>query len=72
MKHVLIFKTNVESEEQWQQAAVLLDATGFVLKWNIDREDVDNVLRVESTLPKTDDIMKVMVDAGFQCEELID
>jgi len=72
MKHVLIFKTNVESEEQLQQAAVLLDSNYSILKWNIDREDVDNVLRIESTRSNIDDIMKVMVDAGFLCEELTD
>lgn len=72
MPHVLIFKTNVESEEQLQQAGLLLNAADSVIKWNIDREDIDNVLRVESTLPHIDDIMKIMVDAGFACEELID
>ncbi|MDB5272554.1 MAG: hypothetical protein JWO58_921 [Chitinophagaceae bacterium] len=72
MKHVLIFKTNVESEEQLQQAALLLDANGSILKWNIDREDIDRVLRIESTLANMYDIMKVMVDAGFLCEELTD
>jgi hypothetical protein len=72
MTHVLIFKTNVKSEEQLHQAALLLDATDSVLKWNIDREDVDNVLRIESTLPNLHDIVKVMSNAGFACEELID
>ena len=72
MKHVLIFKTNVESEEQLQQAAELLDSNYSILKWNIDRDDIDNVLRIESRHSNTDDIMKVMVDAGFLCEELTD
>jgi len=72
MTHVLIFKTNVESEEQLQQAGLLLDATESVLKWNIDREDIDKVLRIESTLPHLSDIMKIMVEAGFACEELVD
>jgi hypothetical protein len=72
MLHVLIFKTNVESEEQLQQASLLLDATDSVIKWNIDREDIDKVLRIESTLPHTTDIMKIMVEAGFACEELVD
>lgn len=72
MAHVLIFKTNVDSEEQMQQASLLLNATDSVLKWNIDREDIDKVLRIESTLPHINDIMKIMVDAGFACEELTD
>lgn len=72
MPHVLIFKTNVDSEEQLQQAGLLLNATESVLKWNIDREDIDKVLRVESTLPHISDIMKIMVEAGFACEELVD
>jgi hypothetical protein len=72
MPHVLIFKTNVESEEQLQQASLLLNATDSIIKWNIDREDIDNVLRVESSLPHISDIMKIMVDAGFACEELLD
>lgn len=32
MAHVLIFKTNVDSEEQLQQAGLLLDATDSILK----------------------------------------
>ena len=72
MPHVLIFKTNVESEEQLQQASLLLNAADFVIKWNIDREDIDNVLRVESSIPHISDIMKIMVEAGFACEELLD
>ena len=72
MAHVLIFKTNVDSEEQLQQAGLLLDATVSILKWNIDREDIDKVLRIESTHPHTNDIMKIMADAGFACEELPD
>ena len=72
MPHVLIFKTNVESEEQLQQAGLLLNATDSIIKWNIDREDIDNVLRVESSLPHISDIMKIMVEAGFACEELLD
>ncbi len=72
MPHVLIFKTNVDSEEQLQQAGLLLNATESVLKWNIDREDIDKVLRVESTLPHISSIMKIMMEAGFACEELVD
>ncbi|MDB5255446.1 MAG: hypothetical protein JWM14_141 [Chitinophagaceae bacterium] len=72
MAHVLIFKTNVESEEQLQQASLLLNATDSIIKWNIDREDIDKVLRVESTLPHINDIMKIMMEAGFSCEELVD
>lgn len=72
MSHVLIFKTNVESEEQLQQASLLLNATDSIIKWNIDREDIDKVLRVESSLPHISNIMNIMMDAGFACEELLD
>ena len=72
MLHVLIFKTNVESEEQLQQASLLLDVTDSVIKWNIDREDIDKVLRIESIFFHITDIMKIMVEAGFACEELVD
>jgi hypothetical protein len=72
MSHVLIFKTNVDSEEQWLQASSLLNATDSIIKWNIDREDIDKVLRIESTLPYINSIMKSMEEAGFSCEELLD
>ncbi len=69
---ILIFKTSVVSDSEFAQIAALLNNDFRILKWNIDREDVDHVLRIECrelTISQTEDLLK---NAGFYCEELID
>jgi hypothetical protein len=70
--HILLFKTNINTDHDLHRASILLDASHSILQWNIDREDVDNVLRIESSLDNKTDIMEAMIEAGFSCEELID
>lgn len=70
--HILIFKTNIETEDAQKEIASLLSAEASVVGWNIDREDIDKVLRIESHINNTTDIIHRISKAGFICEELPD
>ena len=70
--HILIFKTNVDTEEAHREISVLLNAETSIIGWNIDREDIDKVLRIESRINNTTDIIHRVSTAGFFCEELPD
>lgn len=70
---IRVFRTNLEQEEQLRLVQPLLDAHPAVRQWNVDRQDVDHVLRVV-VLPGTlsEDIIHLVTGAGCECEELPD
>ena len=37
--HILIFKTNIETEDAYEEVASLLNIQQSVIDWNIDKED---------------------------------
>ncbi len=68
--HVLVFKTNIQFKKDLKTVGVCLQEKNTVLDWHIDREDIDKVLRIESTSNNTNEIIKTITQAGFFCEEL--
>jgi hypothetical protein len=68
----LVFKTNISTDQDLNIAAKILAQVNEILRWNVDRHDIDNVLRVEGRGIVPNDIIKIFRDAGFQCEELPD
>lgn len=70
--HILIFKTNIETDDHHKEVGVLLSSHRSVIDWNIDKEDIDKVLRIESELNNTQEIITTISRAGFMCEELPD
>jgi DNA replicative helicase MCM subunit Mcm2 (Cdc46/Mcm family) len=72
MPHILIFKTNIESDNAHLQVGSILNAHASVIDWHIDKEDVDKILRIESTINNTKEIISKIKQAGFICEELPD
>jgi hypothetical protein len=69
---VLVFKTNLNSPADVNRVAVELKAAAHVLRWNVDLEDVDRVLRIETSAPEPHEIVNVLAAAGYECEELQD
>lgn len=70
--HILVFKTNIETDDHHKEVGVLLSSHRSVIDWNIDKEDIDKVLRIESELNNTQEIITTINRAGFVCEELPD
>lgn len=69
---ILIFKTNIRFKKDLKIIRPLLAAHKPIIKWNVDRQDTDKVLRVESASEDTLEIIKTIKEAGYQCEELPD
>jgi hypothetical protein len=67
---VLIFKTNISSKEQLNTLTNILRVENRISRWNIDRADRDNVLRIEGGKIDSASVIKIVCGAGFQCEEL--
>jgi hypothetical protein len=68
---LLIFKTNIFSSDV-EKLAPILDQDTRIKKWNIDCEDIDHVLRVETDCLAAAEVIKVIHGSGFFCEELPD
>jgi hypothetical protein len=70
LPQILIFKTNIQTEFDKLRIKNVMDASYKVLKWNIDMDDVDNVLRVVSDSLTPEQIIAVVNYVGFECAEL--
>lgn len=69
---VLVFKTNINSEDELQKIAELLGNDPNIFRWSIDTDDIDNVLRIESANLSPENIILKISQAGFLCNELTD
>ena len=69
-KWIGVFKTNVQYRRQVRQLQPVLNSTAKVLKWNFDLGDCDKILRVESRVNIAGDIIDMLLNNGFNCEEL--
>ncbi|WP_153797776.1 hypothetical protein [Foetidibacter luteolus] len=67
---ILVFKTNVEDRKHVRKLFRILRAIQGILKWNVDLEDNDKVLRVEAVSLSPHAIENVMQRAGYYCKEL--
>ena len=70
--NILIFKTNIRFKKDLGVIRPLLSAYKSILKWNVDQDDVDKILRVVSTSNDPVGIIKTINKAGYHCEELPD
>ena len=69
---ILVFKTDVRSKKRVNAIAPHLQKMKGIVKWNVDLQDVDKVLRIECASIMPDAIEKILQHAGYFCEELSD
>ena len=69
---VLVFKTNIASNSHVEKIRPVLSTLKEIKKWNIDRDDIDKVLRIESLHLAQETVIHLLHQAGFECEELPD
>lgn len=69
--NLLIFRTDIKTKKKVKTIKPILDNAPNIYKWNIDLDDIDNVLRIEALYGITeDDIIKLVKSQGFYCEDL--
>ena len=69
---VLILKTNIRYKKHLKEVEPLLNGQHNILRWNIDLQDRDKVLRIESAELPINEVIQLIQNAGFHCEELAD
>ncbi|QHV95175.1 hypothetical protein [Spirosoma endbachense] len=75
MLNVLVFRTNINTDQRVHQVACQLcklrgQAADAVCRWSIDLEDCDCVLRIETNSLTESDIIRLLTRAGLQCAVL--
>ena len=68
---ILIFKTNIRSEEDKKCVQQIFDSNEKIQEWNVDSEDIDCVLRIVSDSLTHDHIINEIEKLGYECNELI-
>lgn len=69
---ILVFKTNLDKPGDIEQITKVLNGIPELLKWNVDLDDCDRVLRIEAESDIRNLVMATLSDTGFYCEELED
>lgn len=67
---ILVFKTNVRSRRRVNALKPHLENIQGIIKWNVDLQDIDKVLRVECASIPAHIIASRLQQAGYYCEEL--
>ena len=67
---ILVFKTNVRSKKRVNALKPHLENIQGIIKWNVDLQDIDKILRVECASTPSDIITNRLQQAGYYCEEL--
>jgi len=72
IKVIYVFKTSVEDEVDVNRLKPSLENFLGQSCWNFDLEDCDKILRVESLKHSASQIIEILRNSGFYCEELPD
>lgn len=70
MNTILVFKTNIKTNEDLLMVNDVLNNHQHIQEWNIDMEDIDCVLRIVSSHITAHDIISIVTQAGYRCQEL--
>ena len=70
---LFIFRTNIKTKKKVKRIKPLFNNHSGIIKWSIDLEDIDNVLRIEAfeNFNETE-VINLINMRGFYCDELSD
>ena len=69
---VLVFSTSVQSTDQVNSLAPLIDSLAGKDRWNFALDDCDRILRIVSDKIQPTAAIRLLRQNGFQCQELVD
>lgn len=67
---VLVFKTNLRLKKHISAVTPHINNLQGIARWNVDLDDVDKVLRIESDSLNPRTVETTLQQAGYLCEEL--
>ena len=70
---LLIFKTDIKSKKKVKSLKPVFNSNKDIISWSVDLEDIDNVLRIESTKNLSEqDVIGLVQTNGFYIKTLPD
>lgn len=70
LDHILVFRTDIDSEDCKKKLEAILNQQAGILKWNVALDDSDRILRIVSYVLKPQEIVKLITENGHYCHEL--
>lgn len=70
IENILVFATNIQTENDKQKISAILDNHLEINQWNIDQEDIDCVLRIVSNTLTDEQIINIITKQEFSCTTL--
>jgi len=70
LNSILIFKTNIKTQRAKKRILDLLVAFAAIEQATVDLADKDCVLRIVSGSLSAEQIISIIIEAGFECSEL--
>ncbi|MEO5893015.1 MAG: hypothetical protein ABIQ31_22385 [Ferruginibacter sp.] len=67
---ILVFKTNLTDVKRISDIESSLDVHPNIFQWNVDLNDVDNILRIVANDMGGEEVETLLLSAGYYCEEL--
>lgn len=68
---IYVFKTSVLTEKDIEVLKPNLEAFAST-QWNFDLEDCDKILRVDAPKELSTAVIELLLEKGYDCEELSD
>lgn len=69
-ENILVFATDIRTENDKQKIKNILDNHLEINQWNIDQEDIDCVLRIVSNTLTDEQIINIITKQKFSCTTL--
>ena len=70
LENVLVFATNIKTENDKQKIINIMDNHSEIHKWNIDQDDIDCVLRIVTKTLSEEHIIQLINLHDFTCAAL--
>jgi hypothetical protein len=70
MPLVILFSTNVRCKCALQTVTPALDEISAIIRWTIDLDDCDKVLRVLASTDVTSAVRKALLGRGYTCASM--
>ena len=68
---LIIVKTNIPSKKKVKKLEPLFNEHVGILKWSVDTEDIDKVLRIEANESlEENEVASLIGQFGYSCEEM--
>lgn len=67
---ILVFKTSLTNVNRISDIESSLNIHPDIFQWNVDLNDNDNILRIMSKQISGEEVEKILLNAGYYCEEL--